>query len=418
MRTIRILLGALVFAAPYILGAQPNWQTAQLSTTDGEELTGYVEDRRWRYRLDPVRFRKSPNSAVQKFPLSALTRFRSGNRRYLVREVAINYSPRDPRELVREEQAVRKKVRAALRILVEGRASLYEYTDDRSNHHYFLSTDGGPLVYLEFARYALETRGGKTRYREANTYRGSLLRLLAACPRMRPEILRTPYRREALVRLIGNYHDCRGAAPDYLPEREGSSWTFGPDFGIIRSNPTYGDIEDPVFPFSGLSSREAAFGGHLKYRFGGPRGAVALRFGVLYHEFDVDDEVPDPEEEDPAAGSVFRYNYTERGLHFQFGPEVVLVRSRYPIFFESVAEYHRILSYSENRFNRRLVGGQEVLDGRFYNFPDTGALSLSAGFGIMVGKARLSLRASASRRSYPTYVLNLYRVGVMGSVDF
>lgn len=83
-----------------------------------------------------------------------------------------------------------------------------------------------------------------------------------------------------------------------------------------------------------------------------------------------------------------------------------------------MAEYHRILDYQESRFNRQTINGEEVLDGLFYDFSDQGAFSLSAGVGVIISKARNSLRGTATRRKYETYLLNLYQLGVIGSYDF
>lgn len=400
------------------LNAQANWQSATLTTTTGEELTGYIEDRRWRFRIRNLRFRSSEEAPVQKINLQDLTAFRTGSRRYLVQDVTINTSPRDRDKLVSQENAERTKIRAALLVLTAGPVSLYEYTDEESNRHYFIQASGKDLEYLDFGRYAMEQQNNKTFYRESNAFRGTLLRLLDDCFRLRQETIKVKYRRQELVSLIDSYYYCRGDRPDYTLDQENGTWSFGPDLGLIRANPTYGEIENSIYPFTNLTSSEPAIGAHLKYRFGGPRGAVAIRFGALYHNFNVTASVPDLEEEDPSINSTFEYNFNERSLHFQLGPEVVIVRSRYPVFLETMAEYHRVFSYQENRFNRRIVNGQEVLDGLFFNFPNQGALSLSMGLGVVVGDARLSLRGSISRRKYPTYVLNLYRLGVMGSYDF
>lgn len=415
---LRTLLFAIFCLAGHILFAQGNWESASISTTSGEELSGYVEDRRWRFRIRSLRFRKQAGDPVLKYPVSDLRSFRLGDRRYIVRNVTINTSPRNPQKLVSEKEKTYEKHRIALLTLIEGAISLYEYTDEESNRHYFIKEQGRELEHLDFGRYTTEKRSSKIFYKEANVFRGTLLRVLDNCFRLRPEIISAKYLKEDLVDLLDNYYQCSSITPDYELHPEKGAWSIGVDVGMIQANPTYGEIENAVYPFRNLTSLDPVLGAHLKYRFGGPRGNIALRIGAQYHSFSVNSSAPDLEEEDPSTNSTFQYNYTEKALHLQLGVEAILVRSRIPLFLETMAEYHQIFDYRENRFNLRFVNGQEVIDGQFNNFSNRGALSLSAGFGVVVGNAQLSLRGSVSRRKHPKYVLNLYRLGVMGSYDF
>lgn len=418
MHRLILLLSLLTGLAVSPVYAQSNWASATVVTSSGEEMSGYLESRPWNFRIRQLRFREQTEGATIKLQLADVRSFRIGERRYLVRDVTLNTSPRNPRALVSAEEATTKKLRVALLVLLEGPRSLYEYVDELTNRHYFTGGDDGSVIYLDFARFATEKRNSKTFYRESNVFRGVLMSLMKDCFRLRPEITRVAYTREALLELFDNYYRCAGDTPAYRLSREGGFWSVGVNAGIVRALPTYGEIERNIYPFTDLESIDPVFGAHLKYRFGGKHGTVALRLAGQYHSFSLTTSVPDPEEEDPGVASTFQYNYSERAIHLQLGPEIILVRSRYPLYLETMAEYHRVLSYRESRFNRRLVNGQEEIDGLFYSFGDRGVLSLSAGFGMVIGNARLSLRGSASRRKYPTYVLNLYRVGLMGSYDF
>lgn len=414
----RTLLFTILCFAGNTLYSQTNWESASITTTSGEIIQGYAEDRRWRFRIRSLRFRENADARVVKYSLSELSAFRLGDRRYLVQDVKVNTSPRDPQKLVPETEKTYEKQHLALLTLIDGPISLYEFTDEDSNRHYYIKERGRALEYLDFGKYKTEKRFSKTFYKESNTFRGTLLRVLDGCTRLRPEIIKAKYRKDDLVSLINNYYRCGAGDPDYELRSEKGVWSVGLDAGMIQATPTYGEIEDPVYPFRDLTSWDPALGAHVKYRFGGRRGNVALRLGAQYHSFNVSSSAPDLEEEDPSTNSTFQYNYTEQALHIQLGAEVIIVRSRLPLFLETMAEYHQLFDYRENRFNRRVVNGQEVITGQFNNFSNRGALSLSAGVGVVVGNARLSLRGSATRRKYPRYVLNLYRVGVMGSYDF
>lgn len=408
----------LCFLFHFTAQSQANWQAAEITLADGAERRGEIDDRRWSYRFDDFRFRSSPKEERSRIPLTDVQRFTVNGRRYEVADITFNASPRDLRQLLRQEDRAEQTVRAALLVLVEGPVSLYEYDDESGNAHFFFQQTGQSLIYLDFGRYELDAEDGRTIYNEVSSYRSQLITALASCDRIREDILRARYRREALLEVFERYYNCGQKRSGYWYTPDKGIWQVGPDLGMVKSNPTYGENDFPVYPFRNLVSWEPAFGGHAKYRFGGPHGSVAIRLGAWYHSFNVTASLPDPEEADPVADATYNYLYNERGLHFQLGPEIVLVRSRYPIFLETMAEYHRVLSYQESRFLTRTVNGQTTAEGIAYDFSNRGAFSLSTGAGIVAGKARLSLRLSATRRKYDTFVLNLYRMGVVGSYDF
>ncbi|MFK8161180.1 MAG: hypothetical protein AB8H12_01845 [Lewinella sp.] len=399
--------------------AQSNWQPATIVLTDGTERAGEIDDRRWNYDFDEVRFRNSLKEGTERISIAEMSSFKVNGRRYETADVRINASPRDPRHLLKQEERIEDQRSVALLILVEGSVSLFEYGDERGNAHFFIRRTGQTLEYLDYGRYLVTSdNDGRMSYNETSPYRARLISALSSCDRIRNDILQTRYRREALMDIFERYYNCGQERSGYWLTPEGGVWQFGPDLGMIKGNPTYGEIDNPVYPFSNLVSWNPAFGGHAKYRFSGRHGTVAVRLGVFYHNFNVSANAPDLEEEDPTANATFQYVYNERSLHFQFGPEIVLVRSRYPLFLETMVEYHRILDYQESRFLTRTQNGQTTADGVAYDFSRQGAFSLTTGVGIIAGKTRLSLRVSATRRKYPTYVLNLYRLGVVGSYDF
>lgn len=416
MRYLYALLLCLIL--PVSLLAQPNWQVAEITLTDGAERRGEIDDRRWSYHFDDFRFRISAKQGLSRIPLSSVQRFTVNGRRYEVAEVNINTSSRDTRQLLRQEHRSVQTLRVPLLVLVEGPMSLFEYDDERGNAHFFLRENGQPLEYLDYGRYELDSEDGRTLYNEVNAFRSQLITALAGCLRIQQDILTARYRRETLLDIFEKYYNCGRARSGYWFTPEKGVWQLGPDLGMVKSNPTYGEIEEVVYPFRRLNSWEPAYGLHAKYRFAGPHGSVGVRLGAWYHSFNVSASVPDPEEEDPAAEATFNYSYNERSLHFQLGPEIVILRTRYPVFLETMVEYHRILNYQESRFLTRTIGGQTTAEGIFHDFSRQGAFSLTTGAGIVAGKARVSLRLSATRRKYDTYVLNLYRMGFVGSYDF
>lgn len=197
MRYLYALLLCLIL--PVSLLAQPNWQAAEITLTDGAERRGEIDDRRWSYHFDDFRFRISARQGLSRIPLSSVQRFTVNDRRYEVAEVNINTSSRDTRQLLRQEQRSVQTLRVPLLVLVEGPMSLFEYDDERGNAHFFLRENGQPLVYLDYGRYELDSEDGRTLYNEVNTFRSQLITALADCPRIQQDILKARYRLTLLL---------------------------------------------------------------------------------------------------------------------------------------------------------------------------------------------------------------------------
>lgn len=417
--SIRLCLFLTLLLLPIAeIDAQSNWQAAVITKADGEKLVGKIDDRRWGFRIRQLRFMVAGTEEINRYQIADLKAFTVAGRNYQVITASVNTSPRITRELVVQEKRSQETSAKALMLILEGPLSLYEYVDEESNFHFFLKDQRERFRYLEFGKYLLEERGSKVIYQEANDFRPALLQAMADCPQLSTEISKIKYQKGALVNLLKRYYGCLGKRASYeLPISEGG-WSFGPDVGFVRSSPFYGEIAPNAIFFSRLSSWDPIFGAHLKYRFSGLATDVAIQFGVRYHSFNIQESRPDSKTENPNINSTLEYFYNERSIHFQLGPEAILVRSRYPVVLETAVHYHYLLDYQESRFNQRIINGVASATGLAYDFSNRGAFSLSIGAGVIIGDARLTLWGSATRRSYDTFVLNLYRFGFRGSYDF
>lgn len=414
-RLIFLLLLLLPFSE---VSAQSNWQPAVITTVAGEQLVGRIDDRRWGFRIRQLRFRPSGNKEILRLPIEDIKSFVVSERQYIIQDISVNTSPRGTQDVVTEDRRMTEKSRKPLMLLFEGPISLYEYVDEQSNTHFFVKERDGSIVYLEFARYLLERVSSKIYYKEAAPYRKELLRIMDDCPKLELEISRVKYRQLPMIKLFERYFACGNYRSTYeLPPTEGG-WSFGVEAGLVRSVPDYGEIEPGAIFFSSLSSNDPVAGAQVKYRFSGLSGDVAIRLAATYHSFDVTKSVPDPESTNPNVVSTLEYFYNERSLHIQLGPEAILVRSRFPVVLETAAHYHRIFDYRESRFRQRIENGVLTTEGLAYDFANSNAFSLSLGAGVILGPGRITLRASATRRTYDKFVLNLYRVGIIGSWDF
>ncbi|MEM9929015.1 MAG: hypothetical protein AAF840_04315 [Bacteroidota bacterium] len=417
---MKIFLFTLALALCYLpdLCAQANWQPASITLADGQVQTGKIDDRYWQAHFDQVKWRAGLRQEAIQIPISAIQQFSIHNHRYEVHQVTIDPSPRAINQLIWHRNRQKISLTAPLQVLIEGPISLYVYLDQRGNHHFFIRRNGNALEYLKYGRYKVEGPAGKTAYREVTHYQGQLKEALASCNFIGMDIGKLKYQQNALLRLIEKYYSCGRERPFYWVPPQRGVWQFGADLGFVKGTPTYSHVQNPIFPFSGVSDWGPGLGVHAKYRFGGPSGRVAVKLGGWHHSFTAGATEPDLAETDPMAKATYQFVFNERSLHFQLGPEVILARSRFPMFLETLLEYQRVLAYQESRYHTRTVDGQTTAEGVAYDFSNQGAFGLSIGAGLGIGPAKLSIRGSATKRRYPGYILNLYRIGVVGSYDF
>lgn len=412
-----IVLTLLLFSLSEQLSAQANWRVATVELTDGRILNGRVDDRNWAEHFSEIRWRQGGENAVQVLPLASLQRLTINDRRYLVREVTIDQSPRDTRFLTPRTQHRLETVRGALLILVEGPVSLYEYLDRRSNSHFFVAGNDGQPERLTHALYRTFDDYERYTHQEDNGFRGRLAMAMAACPRLKDQIRDLAYTREALMDLYEQYYNCGRQSSGYWYEPRKNALLFGPDLALVHTTPNYGKLPPELFRFTGLSSDDLMIGAHAKYRFGGRTGMATLRFGIAYHQFTINRETP-PVGSPAGVSTTNSYFGEERSVHFQLGPQFVFVPTRYAIFIESYVEYHHILRYSELQSIREIGAAGTRVIGTPFDVRNEPAMGLTVGTGLMIGKATLSVRATAVRRNYEAFVLNLYRIRLGGSWDF
>ena len=412
-------LPALIFLiASLSLSAQSNWQFAEVMMQDGTTRVGEVDDRHWGFRFRNIRFRPQGERRAQRLAIDEIRRFDVAGRRYEIVDEAVNTSPRRTVDLVEQQYRTEDGSRKPMQLLVEGPLSLYEYYDERSNSHFFIRTPNGEVVYLEFGRYLVDKDFAKFYYSEVNNYYTTLRQQMQDCAWIGEDINRTRYTRASLMRLFQRYYECstRPLAYEMPPDR--GQWTFGANVSFVGSNLRYGKLPAGALFFGDLTSYDPVFGAHARYRFGGFASDVSISLGAKYHDFSV--QRSRLAEEDPVPGitQTEEYAYREQTVMFEVTPEVILVRSRYPVILSTTAAYHHILNYQESRFIQRVSGTDLSTTGLFYNFRGRGAFSLGLSAGVLIGHTRIQFWGSATRRSYDDFSLNLYRYGITGSYDF
>lgn len=397
------------------LTAQTNWRAGTITTVDGRTRNVDIDDRRWGFHFDRIRIRAGDGGTVTRLPVSELASFAVSNRRYVIRRITVNLAPRVINELVRREDAPRETLLAPLLVLQAGDPGLYEYNDRASNNHFFLGDAAGRLLPLRFGRYARGEVNSYIRYVTDNGFRRQLARTFADCPSVRDRTRKLRYDRRSLLRLFDLYSNCKLTVPTYRFANDPNVLSFGLDLGAVRTNPRLSDLDFGDAPRPDLIRFTPLLGLSASYRFAGAEGAVALRAAALYHQYRR--EGTGEVSISPPLFREFReVLLEERALQFQFGPQVTIVRTRYPIFVEPYVEFHYLLRYTDLRGTRRVFPNQEeVVEGDLTSRDGTGRLGLSLGVGVRAGDLTLSVRGGVSRGDYGPTGLTIYRLGALAS---
>jgi len=92
----------------------------------------------------------------------------------------------------------------ALRLLVKGTVTLYDYTDENFKQHYFVQKNEGKIEQLAYVRYM--SRG---KLAEMPYFVNTLKAMLSDCDKVNESLIR--YDEKSLIKVVGQYNSCFNA---------------------------------------------------------------------------------------------------------------------------------------------------------------------------------------------------------------
>ncbi|WP_337044611.1 hypothetical protein [Emticicia sp. 17c] len=218
----QLIITFLFFTAQLSL-AQKNFVKGSIITAEKDTLSGYIDYREWIISPTEIAFRKTPDQTSTVYSHTQLAGFiiDSSHETYHSLNFDIEYFPRSNHKTMfnnmkeyarRNKQIVQRS--AFVRVLSEGKATLYHFVDKDSEAH-FLIKYGDTLEALVY--HIIETKHYNATFRQYQTQLANLL--TDACKKL--SFYQTDYYVNNMRKLIDSYNDCFRTTPKTTPVATG-----------------------------------------------------------------------------------------------------------------------------------------------------------------------------------------------------
>lgn len=240
--------------------SQPGYENGYLITDKGEKINCLIRNRDWGYNPNSIRYKLSPDAAVQTAGIDQITEFAIGTtHKYKRFIVDYDRTVEEIAKLGMEREPINIRDTVFLKVLVEGKSSLYIY-ENGDLRRFFIQSGNGEVEQLVYKLYL--TQGGQVSVNDS--YKNQMASLLT-CENS-PSISDLKYETKELARAVRAHNSCNGGAvTDYATRHVKSSFhlTVRPGIRVSAFNAT-GTPSTPL----GNDPRKYNFEDKITIRFG------------------------------------------------------------------------------------------------------------------------------------------------------
>lgn len=179
------------------------YQEGYIITKNGENKLGLIKNQNWNNNPERIYFKTDSKTPEQTIELSRLSEFGIGNDiKFVISEVDLEMSSDKINNLTRDKRPVFEKKPIALRKLIEGKISLFEYQFSNGTRYYVKKIDGNfePLVFKKYL--ASGNRVGTNEH-----YKQQLSLLFSdKSDELQKDLERLSYSRKSISKIISKYN--------------------------------------------------------------------------------------------------------------------------------------------------------------------------------------------------------------------
>ncbi|WP_029035103.1 hypothetical protein [Salinimicrobium terrae] len=236
---------------------QTGYEKGYFINDNGEKVEGLIKNADWKNNPVEFTFKLSDDDQPQAWTIGYVKEFGiNGKTKYLRATVNIDRSSESLKSLDRASQTAFVEEQLFLKVLIEGKASLYSY-EDRDLKRFFFKTENLGLRQLVFKTYLTSAN----RVAENNHYKQQLLSELKCSGLSGKEIEKTDYRSRELIDLFTQYNDCENVEfRQYSPNEGKTNFQLSLKAGIKNSALEIANSES--------SARDTDFGSKIGFRIG------------------------------------------------------------------------------------------------------------------------------------------------------
>lgn len=191
--------------------AQTRYREGYFIGRDNLKTKCLIFDVDWLNNPDKFKYRLHPDGDVLTAGLSTVKEFGVEGSKYVSAEIDVDTSRQATKDLNYNRNAEWKSMRVFLKVIVEGKASLYSYRTSFLEK-FFYSVDGSPIEQLVYKKFLLNP-ASPVQIAENLMYLQQI-KDNVLCDEISDENLkRIPYRKSDLQKHFRNFNACHGEVP-------------------------------------------------------------------------------------------------------------------------------------------------------------------------------------------------------------
>ena len=252
------IVAVFLFFLPIVCLAQVTFEKGFFIDNSGTKVTCFIKNIDWKDSPTHFEYKLSNDGVSQTINTSSLQEFGIDNfSKYVNKRVKIDRSSDDFDSLTAGRWPVWSDDQLVLKVLIEGKASLYFYQNG-SLVRFFYSTNGNSVQQLVYRKYLLGEGVGIN-----SDFRQQLWMEVRCGQSAQNPVSNISYSKGDLVRYFKNYNECSGQGQlDFTSRRKGDLFNFRLKAGVDISSYS---IREPLLS----GSHEIGFESKTNFRIGG-----------------------------------------------------------------------------------------------------------------------------------------------------
>lgn len=235
---------------PVFSSAQTAFEEGYFITKEGERVESLIKNKDWGRNPDSFQFRMVSDGSDSTRTVESVKEFGIyGKVKYVGHLAQIDRSPNNSNKLSDTFKPDFEQKEVFLKVLVEGKATLYEYTFGSGIDRYFMKVEGGEIEALVYKKYYAYGADGIRRVAENKTYinQMGMANIYIDCREKQPSLPR--YRGKEMVRYFIQYNECFGEVAEVYDSKDKGQLIITPRIGVQNLNWQYksGHFDNGIF---------------------------------------------------------------------------------------------------------------------------------------------------------------------------
>lgn len=202
----QILLLLLTFSS-IICYSQINYETGYFINNSNQKVDCFIRNVNLKVNPTEFEFKLTEDAEIQKASIQTVQEFHIyGKFKYIRKNVMIDQSEKNIDKLSRERKAMLEEQEVFLKVLIEGKASLYSFENSKFKR-FFYSLDDSKIEQLIFKEYLNEYN----QINKNNQYKQQLLNALNCMTINIKHIENINYDKNDLINLFKKYNECNNS---------------------------------------------------------------------------------------------------------------------------------------------------------------------------------------------------------------